>query len=145
MIRNTLFAPLLASTYEASGTTEPIERFYACLFDSYFSKIESQPSCATVHAILQGKTKVPRKLLRHYRDPNCPRYPEKLAQDLSALAECCFLGASRRNALRNALEDYMDLLPQADRNDLLAFVASDDLIRLWTVLTWYALCGDHSG
>lgn len=143
MEQKTLFGSLLGLTYDASGTRESIERYYASMFNSYYTHTDSQPGCAAVQAILQGKTRIPRKLLHHYRDPNCPRCPRKLQENLSALTECCFLEASSRRALRNSLEAYLQSLPQADREDLLDYISDDDLIRLWTVLTWYALCGDR--
>lgn len=142
MEQKTLFSPLLAGTYDASGTREPIDLYYASMFDSYYAHTDSQPGCAAVQAILQGKSRIPRKLLNHYRDSECPRCPRQLQEDLSALVECCFIEAYCRKPLRNCLEIYLQSLPQADREDLLDYISSDDLIRLWTVLTWYALCGD---
>lgn len=143
MTQNPLFGFLLGRTYDASGTTEPIERFYASMFAGYFSQTDSQPSCVAVQAIRQGKSKVPRKLLHYYWDPSSPRCPEKLAQDLTALADCFFWSAAGQKALRNCLESYLQILPAEDREDLLDYVASINLIRIWTVLTWYALCDDH--
>lgn len=143
MTQNPLFGHLLGCIYDASGTTEPIERYYASMFASYFSQIDSQPSCAAVQAILQGKSKAPRKLLHYYWDPSCPSCPEKLAQDLSALADCFFWGVSDQETLRKCLESYLHILPEEDREDLLNYIPCDDLIRLWTGLTWYALYGDH--
>lgn len=114
------------------------------MFSGYYSLMDTQPSCATVRAILLGKVRAPKRLLRHYLDLDCPRCPRKLEEDLSSLAECCFVDAARRNALRNCLETYLQSLPQADREDLLYFFDGDDLMRLWTGLTWYALCGDQN-
>ena len=97
MKNKTLISQLLYATYDASGTAEPIERYFASMFAGYYSQTDSQPSYTAVQKILLGKSKVRRKLLNHYRDPSCPRCPKKLAQDLSALADCCFAEATRRN------------------------------------------------
>ena len=142
MISTSLFGALLNITYAAGGAVEPIERFYSSMFASYFACADSQPGCAAVKAIARGKGHVPRKLLHHYRDPDCPRCPAKLQEDLCTLANCCFIDAVRRNALRNGLTRYLQSLPAADAEDLLAHAADADLIQLWTRLTWYAVCGD---
>lgn len=143
MIHTSLFGTLLDITYTASGSAEPVERFYASMFSSYYSKINIQPSCGIVHAIRSGRHTPPRKLLQYYRDPECPRCPTKLMEDLCALADCCFVEASRRVALRSALTLYLEVLPKADAENLLANVPTDHLIPFWTRLTWYALCGDR--
>lgn len=145
MSQNSLFGRMLGCTYDASGTTEPIERYYASMFVSYYTLTDSQPSCAAVQAILRGKSKAPRKLLHYYWDPCCPRCPKKLVQDLFSLADCFFRSASNQKNLRNCLESYLNILPVEDREDLLHDIPCDDLIRLWAGLTWYALYGDHHG
>lgn len=139
----TLFGRLLCHTYRASGTTEPLERFYASMFADFFNAMDIQPCCSTVRRILTGKLLVPRKILQHYRDPSNPRCPRKLEQDLTSLADTCFVDRHRRTALRNCLTVYLENLPNADWEDLIKEIPDDDLIGLWTRLTWYALCGDH--
>lgn len=141
----TLFGTILHSTYAASGGKEPLERYYACMFGSYFDHLDAQPSCSTVQAILRGEHLPPRKLLQFYRDPNCPRCPEKLAHDLSALTECCFVDISHREELEQTLSAFLKNIPEADVKDLLELFSGEDLIHQWTCLTWYALCGDHCG
>lgn len=145
MDQNTLFGSLLDGTYHASGTAEPLERYYASMFADFYSKTDSQPSCTTVRKIAAGKSAVPWKVLQHYRDLDRPRYPRKLEQDLSALADCCFVEAHRREFLRKCLEDYLERIPHADKEDLVHQFSLDNLIQLWTGLTWYALCGDRNG
>ena len=145
MIPTSLFGALLDITYAASGAVDPIECYYASMFASFYDQSDSQPSCAAVKAIARGKGHVPRKLLHHYRDPDCPRCPAKLQEDLHALAYCCFPDAVRRNALRSGLTRYLQSLPAADAEDILAHAADADLIQLWTRLTWYAICGDCCG
>lgn len=140
-----LFGTLLSSTYAASGAEEPLERYYASMFSGYFSQTDSQPSCASVKSILRGTGTVPRKLLQFYRDSKHPRCPEKIVEDLSVLAECCFAGASRRNALEKALTAFLQTIPNADAEDLIELISGEDLIHRWTCLTWYALCGDLYG
>lgn len=145
MTRSRLFGPLLACTYHASGTAEPLERYYASMFADFYSETESQPSCTAVRKILTGKSIVSWKILQHYHDSDRPRSPRKLEQDLSALADCCFAEAHRRGLLRKCLEAYLESIPCADQEDLRNQISGDDLIQLWTELTWYALCGDRHG
>lgn len=78
-------------------------------------------------------------------NPEHPRCPEKIVEDLSVLAECCFVGASRRNALEKALTAFLQTIPNADAEDLIELISGEDLIHRWTCLTWYALCGDLYG
>ena len=143
MSENTLFGSLLGATYRASGTNDPLELYYATMFAEFFAVADSQPSCSRVQKILRGKSKVPWKVLQFYHDPDNPRCPGKLAQDLSALADYYFRRANHREALRNCLLVYLENLPEADQEDLVSEIPDDDLIGLWTRLTWYALCGDH--
>lgn len=141
----TLFGKLLKTTCEAGGIMEPIERYYASMFASYYEQTDSQPSSAAVNAIAQRRHSVPRKLLKFYRDVEQPRCPVKLAEDLAALAECCFPDTVRRSALRHALEAFLQDIPAADAEDIQQILCADDLIQMWTCLTWYAICGDHHG
>ena len=143
MSQNTLFGDLLGCTYKASGSAEPLERYYASMFSAYHADRDSQPSCSSVSKILNGKAVVPWKVMQFYRDPKSPRFPGKLEEDLSALADCCFAEAHRRVALRNCLAAFLGRLPEVDRDDLVKEIPCDDVIRLWTGLTWYAMCVDH--
>lgn len=145
MNQKATFSTLFLGTYDSSGTAEPVERFWASMFAGFYSQNDSQPGCAAVRGILQGKSTIPRRLISYYRDPDCPRCPKKLHQDLTALADCCFVGAACREALRNCLATYLQLIPQADCLDILNYLPGDNLIRLWTCLTWHALCGDCYG
>ena len=137
----TLLGLLLTRTFAVSGTLDPIERYYASMFASYFDWLDSQPSCAAVKAIAKGTCTAPRKLLRFYRDASHPRCPKKLAEDLSALLDSCFLSVARRTALRTSLESFLRNLPAEDIPDILS--DAGDLAQLWTSLTWYALCADQ--
>ena len=145
MKRALLFGKLLCSTYAASEATEPIERYYASLFASYYDQTDSQPSCTAVSAIARGDRAVPRKLLKHYHDPANPRFPSRLAEDLAAMADCFFSDAVRRCALRHALGAFLAELPMADAEDVCRILSRADLMQMWTCLTWYAICGDHHG
>lgn len=143
MDATTLFGPLLTRTFAVSGTSDPIERYYASMFSSYFDWLDSQPSCAAAKAIAKGTCPVSRKLLRFYRDVSHPRCPAKLVEDLSALLGSCFLSAARRTALRTSLDAFLKELPAEDAADILA--DAKDLAQLWGYLTWYALCADQHG
>ena len=70
---------------------------------------------------------------------------KKLTEELTALAECCFADAVRREALHQTLEAFLQAIPAADAEDLRQIPCGEDLAQLWTGLTWYALCGDHHG
>lgn len=141
----TLFGVLLENTYTASGTSEPIERYYATMFSSFYDQSDSQPGCTAVMAIVRGTREASRKLLGHYRDPDQPRCPRKLKEDLTSLANCCFADAARRDALHHALETFVQIIPAADAEDLRRTMGKDNLIQMWTYLTWYAMCSDHHG
>lgn len=143
MKSTTLFGLLLSRTFAVSGTADPIERYYASMFASYFDWLDSQPSCAAVKAIAKGACPAPRKLLRFYRDGDHPRCPKKLAEDLSAHLDSCFLSAARRTALRTSLESFLRNLPAEDATDILSDAGT--LSQLWSCLTWYALCADQYG
>jgi len=143
MKTTTLFGQLLSQTFAASGTDDPMERYYASMFSSYFEQRDSQPSCSTVKAIAKGNYPAPRKLLRFYRDASHPRCPEKLLEDLSVFLDNCFYSAFRRTALRTSLEAFLKELPAEDAADILADVG--DLAQMWASLTWYALCADQYG
>ena len=145
MTKDTLFGHLFGAVYDASGTTEPVERFFACMFAGYFNQSNRQPSCAAVRGILAGKNKVPRKLISCYRDSEHPRCPRKLEEDLSALLENCFWEASRCRTLNRALEFYLSIVPESDAMDLRLLIGSKDLLHEWTCLTWHAMCGDLYG
>lgn len=110
-----MFGKLLCSTYAASESTEPIERYYASMFASYFDQTDSQPGCAAVNAIARGERTVPRKLLYYYRDPGCSRCPLSLVEDLTSMVDCFFLDAVRCSALQRALERFLTEIPAADR------------------------------
>lgn len=138
-----LYSKLLAITYEASGSQEPIERFYASQFGSYFESYGSQPGCAAVNAILRGTRLPPRKLLRFYSDPEHPRCPEKLRGDLEALIETCFADGVRRRALRRGLEAYVSALPPAEAADLREILVAENLAQTWACLIWHALTVDY--
>lgn len=140
-----LFGRLLRITYAASEAAEPIERYFASMFAGYYDQIDSQPGSAAVNAIIRGNRAVPRKLLHYYRDPEHPRCPPRLAEDLAALADCFFSDAVRRSTLRQALEAFLQELPAEDAQDLRSSLCREDLVQMWTYLTWYALCGDHYG
>lgn len=140
-----LFGNLLRSTYAASEATEPIERYYASMFASYYDQTDSQPGSAAVNAMARGDRAVPRKLLHHYRNTNHPRCPPTLAEDLSVLVDCFFWDAVRRKALRHMLEAFLLDIPAADAEDLRHILCAADLVQMWTCLTWYALCGDYYG
>lgn len=99
-----MFGKLLCSTYAASESTEPIERYYASMFASYFDQTDSQPGCATVNAIARGDRVVPRKLLYHYHEPVNPRSPSGLVEDLTVMVDCFFSDAIRHDALQRTLE-----------------------------------------
>lgn len=142
MTPKTAFPGLFLGTYHASSTREPMERYFASMFASYFDQKNSQPGCAAIKAILRGDRKISRKLLQHYRDLKHPRCPQKLEEDLSALLGCCFVEASRRKALDRALEAYLNVIPEADAKDLHQIINSKDLSFKWTCLAWHALCGD---
>ncbi len=144
MKRSLLFGKLLCSTYAASGATEPIERYYASMFASYYDRTDSQPGSAAVNVIARGDRAVPRKLLHHYHNPAAPRSPSRLAEDLAAMADCFFSDAVRRGALRHALEEFLTEIPAADAEDLRHFCGADP-VQIWTCLTWYSLCFDHHG
>lgn len=145
MVHKSLFGLLLDLTYIASGSKEPIERYFASMFAGYYDQTDSQPSCAAVKAIARGDRTAPRKLLHHYRDPDQPHCPKKLMKDLSVLAECCFADTSRREKLYHTLEAFLQTIPAADAEDLCHRIPSGDLIHMWSCVTWYALCGDHYG
>lgn len=142
MRTKTLFGTLLRTTYAASRSAEPLERYYASMFGSYFNQLDAQPSCAAVQAILRGERLPPWKLLRHYRDTTNPRCPCSLKEDLGALVDCCFSGAAQRTKLREALELFLGEIPEEDADDLQQLIESGDIAQMWTCLTWYALCGD---
>lgn len=137
----TLLGLLLTRTFAVSGTLDPIERYYASMFASYFDWLDSQPSCAAVKAIAKGTCTAPRKLLRFYRDGGHPRCPKKLEEDLSTFLDNCFYSAAHRTALHTSLEVFMRALPAEDSADILA--NAEDLAQLWGYLTWYALCADQ--
>ena len=139
----TFFGTLLCSAYSASASREPLERFYAGMFASYFDWLDSQPGCAVVKRIAQGERLPPYKLLRFYRDERNPRCPKKMKEDLAAVMYSCFSEASQCAGLRAALEAFLDWIPQEDAEDLRLAAGSGDLAQLWTYLTWYALCGDY--
>ena len=141
----TLFGTLLRTTYAASGGGEPLERFYAGVFASYFDHRDAQPGCAAVQAILRGERLPPWKLLQFYRDTQNPRCPDRLQEDLAALVACCFLGATQCAKLREALDAFLAAIPREDAADILQNVVSGDVVQLWTCLTWYALCSDRCG
>ena len=145
MKRTLLFGRLLRGRYMASGTAEPIERYYASMFAGFYDQTDSQPGSAAVNAIARGDRAAPRKLLQYYRDPADPRCPARLVDDLTALADCFFTDALRRNTLRRVLEAVLQELTAADAEDLASALKEDDLVRTWSYLTWYALCGDHYG
>lgn len=140
-----LFGKLLSSTYVASEATEPIECYYANMFAGYYDQTDGDPIHAAVNAIARGDRTVPRKLLQYYRDPEHPRCPPKLAEDLAALADWFFSETVRRTALRHVLEVFLLEIPLADAEDLRQSLCTADLIQMWTCLTWYAICGDHYG
>ena len=137
------FATILKIAYNASGRQEPIERFFASMFGSYYEKTGSQPSCAVVNAILRGIQLPPRKLLRYYSDLAHPRCPEKLRCDLQALIETCFADGVRRRALRRVLEDYVSTWAPEEAADLRKILAADDLAQNFAVLCWHALTVDY--
>lgn len=137
-----LFATILEITYHASGSPEPIERFYSSMFGSYFDKTGSQPGCTAVNAILRGTQLPPRKLLRCYSDPEHPRCPAKLRDDLEALLDTCFADGVRRGALRQGLEAYLSALPSDEASDLRGILA-ENLAQNWAVLCWHALTVDY--
>lgn len=143
MTPKTAFSVLFLSTYHASSTSEPMERYFASMFAGYFDQANSQPGCAAIKAMLRGDRKISRKLLQHYRDLKHPRCPRKLEEDLSSLLDCCFVEAFRRKALDWALEAYLNVIPEADAKDLRQIIGSKELSYKWTCLTWHALCGDH--
>ena len=145
MKRSLMFGRLLCATYDASESTEPIERYYASMFASYYDQTDSQPGSAAVNAIARGERTVPRKLLHHYRDPGCSRCPPTLAEDLTAIADCFFASTVRYSALRRALEQFLTEIPATDAEDLRHILCEADLVQMWTCLTWYAICGDHHG
>ena len=140
-----MFGKLLCSTYAVSDSMEPIERYYASMFSSYFDKTDSQPGSAAVNAIARGERTVPRKLLFHYRDPGCSRCPPSLVEDLAVMADCFFLGTVRCSALQRTLEQFLTVIPDADAENLRQILCEADLVQMWTCLTWYAICGDHHG
>lgn len=140
-----LYGILLHNTYVYSGIREPIERYFASMFSSFYDQSDSQPSCSVVKAIVRGKQLVPRKLLCHYWDSDQPRCPQKLEEDLMALAECCFVDASRRDALHHVLKMFLKAVPTADAEDLRHMMSTGDIIHMWACLTWYAICSDHHG
>lgn len=142
MKSNLLFGLLLCQTFAVTGASDPIERYYACMFASYYDWQDCQPSCALVRAIAKGKQSVPRKLMRFYRDEIHPRCPEKLRSDLEALTDCCFLGTLKRGALRDVLERFWATLPEEDALDLRQLIRTENLAQMWACLTWYALCVD---
>lgn len=137
------FAALLEITYHASGSSQPIERFYSSQFGSYFDKTGTQPSCTAVNAILRGTQLPPRKLLRCYSDPEHPRCPAKLRDDLEALLGTCFTDVVRRGALRRGLEVYVSTLPSEEAEDLREILTAGDLAHNWAVLCWHALTVDY--
>ena len=145
MQTTTLFGQLLSQTFTVSGTNDPMERYYASMFASFFDWQDSQPSCASVRAIARGEQTVPRKLLRYYRDAAHPRCPEKLLADLEALTDCCFLDAGKRRALQDVLEQFWASLPKEDSQDLHQLICGRNLVQMWASLTWYALCADQHG
>lgn len=140
MRSNTLLGNLLVSTYEASGTGEPMERYYATMFARYFDLTGKQSGCAAVRAILRGNPPALRGLRCCYQDPKNPRCPELLQTDLEALADCCFPDGIRRSRLRQALQDCLSQIPEADVRDMEPLFVGGDLILMWACLTWYALC-----
>jgi len=141
MESTSLFGLLLSRTFAVSGTDDPIERYYASMFASYFDWLDSQPSCTAVKAIARGKRSVPPKSLRFYWDASHPRCPKILTEDLAALLACCFYSVAQRTALRTSLEAFLKELPAEDAADILA--DAGDLAQLWASLTWYALCADQ--
>lgn len=136
------FAALLEITYHASGSSQPIERFYSSQFGSYFDKTGTQPSCTAVNAILRGTQLPPRKLLRCYSDPEHPRCPAKLRDDLEALMDTCIADGVKRGALRRGLEAYLGTLPPAEAADLRGILAEDPA-QNWAILCWHALTVDY--
>lgn len=145
MKRSLMFGRLLCGTYNASGSTEPIERYYASMFASYYDRTDSQPGSATVNAIARGDRVVPRKLLYHYHEEVNPRSPSGLVEDLTAMVDCFFSDAVRYGALQRTLEQFLTEIPAADAEDLRNILCEADLGQKWTCLTWYAMCGDHDG
>lgn len=136
------FAAFLNACYHAAQAKEPIERFYASLFSSYYDQIDTQPTNATVNAILKGERYPSRRLVVYYHDPRHPRCPDKLLGDWVALLDTCFADAGRRRALRQALRDYLNTIPKPERADLQE-ILGEDLAQNATILTWYAICGDY--
>lgn len=136
------FATFLNSCYHAAQTKEPIERFYGSMFAAYYNQIDTQPTNATVNAILIGERYPSRRLVVCYHDPRHPRCPDKLLGDWVALLDTCFASAGRRSALRQALSDYLDFLPKPERVDL-QDILGEDLAQNATILTWYAICADY--
>lgn len=137
------FATMLKITYNASGSLEPIERFFASMFGGYYDKTGSQPGCTAVNAILRGTQLPPRKLLRYYSDPEHPRSPEKLQSDLGVLIDICFADGVRQRALRRVLEDYVSALPPEEAADLWEILTAEDLAQTWACLIWHALTVDY--
>lgn len=107
MKQSLMFGKLLCSTYAVSDSIEPIERYYASMFSSYFDKTDSQPGSAAVNAIAWGDRVVPRKLLCHYHEPVNPRSPSGLVEDLTVMVDCFFSDAIRHDALQRTLERFL--------------------------------------
>ena len=130
MKRSLLFGKLLCSTYAASEATEPIERYYASMFASYYDRTDSQPGSAAVNAIARGDRAVPRKLLHHYHDPATPRSPSRLAEDLAAQCGCFahLTALERTYACGFSIKDAVTLEQLEASEDRAQFVISPEKV-----------------
>lgn len=136
------YAQLFQACFAASGETEPMERFYGIMFTGFYDKENSQPSAGTVSRVARGVIHPSRKMLRYYRDPQNPRCPSLLQEDLTALLDTCFADALRSRALRQALERYLGALSPAECTDVKG-IMTGDLAHDFTCVTWAAITGDY--
>lgn len=135
------YAQLFQMCFSASGEAQPMEQFYETMFAGFYDKENSQPSAGTVSRVARGVRYPSRRMLRHYRDPQNPRCPSLLQEDLTALLDTCFADAFRSRALRQALEHYLTGLSTEERMDVKE-IMNGDLAHDFTCVTWAAITGD---
>ena len=137
------FAKLLDCVYHACGSGERIEQFLGTWFSTYYDAMGTQPSNSTARNIVRELDLPPHRLLSFYQDPDHPRCPQRLREDVAALVDCCFSDGVRIRALRRCLADYLAALEPLEREDLMEVLCLEDPVQTLTCLTWYASCGDH--
>lgn len=118
------------------------EDAYAEVFFSLVAKDRWEDLRSTVSRVLNGKTAVPMSLLNHYADPDYPRQPRKLRQDIANCLETIVHDHKGHMYIRNeVLQLVEDFVPTCDWELLIADdVSVDATIDMYTRLVWYAVC-----